>query len=200
MRFFWVVLLFPLAAAPQTGTQVAGVLLDRDAPAPSGEIGVRAPDNQVFRYRFDPQTRVDRDGAPLDVARLNPGDKIEVVSDRMPHADMPYAQAIHVTLNAPRAPSALRSRPEPIEYRPDPDLSFSGVVSRLSAARVVLRMRGGADQTILLLQNTRYMDSGSLVDAAALKPNMRVYVQAGKSLYGDVEAYQVIWGQIFQPK
>jgi hypothetical protein len=201
VRFFWVVLLFPLAAAPQTAV-VGGVLLERDAPAPSGEFSVRTADYQVFRYRFDPQTRVDRDGAALDVARLQPGDKVEVFSDRMPHADLCYALAIHATLSPlPRALSAPRGRPEPVvEDRPVPDLFFSGVVSRLSGARVVLHMRGGADQTILLLKTTRYMNDGEVVDAAALKPAMRVFVQAGKSLYGDVEAYQVIWGQILQPR
>ena len=200
MRLAWVVLLCPFAALPQDGARAGGILLDRDAPAASGEIGVRAPDNQVFRYRFDSRTRVDRDGAALDVASLNPGDRVEVVSDHMPHADIAYALAIHVTAAAPRAPAALRTRPEPMEYRPDAGLSFAGVVSRLSAARVVLRLRGGADQTILLLKSTRYMDGGSLVDAAALEPNMRVFVQAGKSLDGGVEAYEVIWGRIFQPK
>jgi hypothetical protein len=199
MRFAWVILLWPLTALPQDGARMGGVLLDRDA-ATSGEVGVRAADDQVFRYRFDAETRVEREGAASEVARLNPGDQVEVVSDHAPHADVPYALVIHVILAAARAPAGVRVRPEPAEYRPDADLSFAGVVSQLSAARVVLRLRGGADQTIILLQSTRYMNGGSLVDGGALKPNMRVFVQAGKSLYGDVEAHEVIWGQIFQPR
>jgi hypothetical protein len=200
MRFAWVVLLCPFAALPQDGARVGGVLLDRDGPAVTGEIGVRATDNQVFRYRFDSQTHVDRDGAAADIASLNPGDRVEVVSDHMPHADIAYALAIHVTPAAPRAPAALRSLAEPVEYHSGADLFFAGVIWRLSAARVVLRLRGGSDQTIVLLKSTRYMEGGSPVDGAALKPNMRVFVQAGKSLYGDVEAHEVIWGQIFQPE
>ena len=39
-----------------------------------------------------------------------------------------------------------------------------------------------------------------LVDAATLKPNMRVFVRAGKDLYDQVEAYQVIWGTILDPR
>ena len=35
---------------------------------------------------------------------------------------------------------------------------------------------------------------------ASLKPNMRVFVRAGKDLYDQVEAYQVIWGKILDPK
>jgi hypothetical protein len=197
-------LLFPLAAAPQTGALVSGVLLERDAPASAGEFSLRTADNQVFRYRFDLQTHVERDGIAIDVARLDPGDKVEVLSDRMPHADMRYALSIHAAPSPPpRAPSAARGRANAgVEDRPIPvaTLFFSGVVSRLSGARVVLRMRGGAGQTILLLKDTRYVDGGEVVDAAALKPNMHVFVQAGQSLYGEVEAYQVVWGRILQPQ
>jgi hypothetical protein len=204
VRFFWVVLLFPLAAAPQTGALVGGVLLERDAPAASGEFSVRAADNQVFRFRFDPQTHVERDGAALDVARLEPGEKVEVLADRMPHADLRYALAIRATsAPPPRAPPTVRDRGEaraPDRPIPAGSLFFSGVISHLSVARVVLRMRDGADQTILLLKDTRYLDGGEVVDAAALKPNMRVFVQAGKTIYDQVEAYQVVWGEILGPK
>jgi len=199
MRFLWVLLLYPLAALPQDGARVSGVLLERDAPAVSGEFSIRTPDNQVFRYRFDPQTRVDRDGFTLVVALLHPGDKVDVVSDRLPHADLRYALAVYVTLSAAPHP-APPPRDSAFEDRPVGDLSFSGTISQLSGARVVLQMRSGARQSIVLLKSTRYFDTGEIVDAAALKPNMRVFVQAGKSLYGEVEAYQVIWGQILQPK
>jgi hypothetical protein len=38
------------------------------------------------------------------------------------------------------------------------------------------------------------------VEAAELKPNMRVFVKAGRTLYNEIEAYQVIWGQILMPR
>ena len=74
------------------------------------------------------------------------------------------------------------------------------MVSRLSDARLVLRMRGGPVQTILLRQDTRYLADGGVVDAASLKLNMRVFVRAGKTIYDEVEAYQIVWGAILQPK
>jgi len=37
------------------------------------------------------------------------------------------------------------------------------------------------------------------VEPDALKPNTRVFVRAGKDIYGEIEAYQVIWGAILQP-
>jgi hypothetical protein len=65
---------------------------------------------------------------------------------------------------------------------------------------VVLHTREAGDLSIQLRKDTRYLADGQLVDAASLKPNMRVFVRAGKDLYNDVEAYQVIWGSILTPR
>jgi hypothetical protein len=54
--------------------------------------------------------------------------------------------------------------------------------------------------SVLLRKDTRYLADGQLVDAGSLQPNMRVFVQAGKDLYNDIEAYQVIWGKILSPR
>ena len=79
------------------------------------------------------------------------------------------------------------------------NLSFAGVVSRLNGQLLVLRTRIG-EQTLLIRQDTRYIDNGDTVEAAQLRPNMRVFVRAGKNLYEQLEAYQVIWGQILEPR
>jgi len=38
-----------------------------------------------------------------------------------------------------------------------------------------------------------------MVEAADLKPNTRVFVRAGKNLEDQIEAYQIVWGEILQP-
>ena len=70
----------------------------------------------------------------------------------------------------------------------------------MNSQRVVLHTREAGDLSILLRQDTRYLADGQLVDAESLKPNMRVFVRAGKDLYNEVEAYQVIWGKILNPR
>jgi len=211
MRLLLGVLLFPILAAPQapgtpsTGALVRGVLLERDAPAGSGEFSVRAADSQVFRYRFDPKTYVERDEAMIDVARLQPGERVEVVSDQAPGAALRYALTIHVLASTQAARSTfVRTQRASLTAAGDPlfaaNLSFSGVVVRLSGGRMFLRTRDDAGQAILLRQDTRYVEDGKVVGAVELKPNMRVYVQAGKSLYDEIEAYEVVWGQILQPR
>jgi hypothetical protein len=146
---------------------------------------------------------VERDNLAAGVERLNPGEKVEVVSDAVPGSLLRYARTIRVV--APVAPlrtladTRVRSA-RPVEPMPLPGtLTFSGVVSRLNGQRLVLRTRGG-EQTILIRRDTRYVSNGDTVEAADLQPNMRVFVSAGKNLYQQVEAYQVIWGKILEPR
>jgi hypothetical protein len=180
------------------------VLLERDSQISGGQFSVRLPDNQVFRYQFDKKTYVEREKQLIDVPRLVPGEKVEVVSDVVPGSALRYARTIHVYEDAPapRPRSAGRLR----AYRPSEDrlpigtLTFSGVVFRLNDERIALHVRDGGDQTILLRKDTRFVQNGEIVDSASLKTNTRVFVRAGKDLYNQVEAYQVTWGTILDPK
>jgi hypothetical protein len=196
---------------PQSAGLLRGVLLERDAQTDGGEFSVREPGNQVVRYRFDAKTYVEREERTIDVPRLRPGEKVEVVSDPLSGSLLRYARTVHVIdpVPPPRATTRPVSRLDP---RLDPglgppheppvprgDMTFSGVVLRLSDGRLVLRTRSAGEQTILLRQNTRFVADGETVPAAELKTNMRVFVRAGKDVFGHVEAYQVVWGGILLP-
>ncbi len=191
-------------AAPPSPALVRGVLLERDTPAASGELSVRAVDNQVFRYRYDAKTYVERENQMIDVRRLEPGEKLEVVSDTVPGSVLRYARTIHVSQEPPppRSLAARMRASRTIADRslPAGTLTYAGVVFRVSGERLVLHTREGGDQSILLRKDTRFLENGESVEAETLKPNMRVFVRAGKDLYDQVEAYQVIWGSILDPK
>ena len=60
--------------------------------------------------------------------------------------------------------------------------------------------REAGDLPILLRNDTRYLEDGQVVGLASLKPNMRVFVNAGKGLYDEVEAYQIVWGRILSTR
>jgi hypothetical protein len=208
MRTLWVFVLGSLIGAaetPQAPPIVRGVLLERDQQGPSGEFSLRVADNQVFRFQFDRKTYVERESQMIDVGRLKPGEKVEVVSDQLAGSVLRYARTVHVIL--PQLPPRPLTQGRLRAPRDSADrairtgnLTYSGVVYRLTTERLVLHMRAGSDQTILLRQDTRYLEDGGIVDSASLKPNMRVFVRAGKDLYDQVEAYQVIWGKILDPK
>jgi hypothetical protein len=208
MRLIWAVLFvaagLPAAETPQSAALVRGVLLERDSQLASGEFSVRLADNQVFRYQFDRKTYVEREQQLVDVPRLRPGDKVEVVSDALPGSVLRYARTIHVIYDPPvaRPPSLgrLRSANRLVEdWIPKGTLTYAGVVFRVTDDRLVLHTRNGGEQALLLRKDTRYLRNGEIVDPATLQMNMRVFVRAGKDLWDQVEAYQVIWGKILEP-
>jgi hypothetical protein len=202
--------LFPFLASvlwaqpPADPGMIRGTVIERD-PGLSGEFAVRAADHYVFRYRFDPRTVADRNHESIDIPNLLPGEQVEVDSDPPGDEPLRYARAVHVTATVPapvkRTPPPARGlqpySAQAERLRPKGDLDFSGVIVRLDGAHLVLRTRAG-EQTILLRQDTRYLENGAMVVMAALKPMMRVFVSGGKNLYGDVEGYQVVWGSILE--
>jgi hypothetical protein len=202
------------APAPQpSAALVRGVLLERDAQAAEGEFAVRLADNRVFRYRFDRKTYVEREHDLIDVARLRPGEKVEVVSDSIPGFVLRYARTIHV-LEDPPSPNltgvtqgptthgryrAYRSVEERERSLPTGNLTYSGVVSSITADRLILHTREG-DRTLFVGKETRFLQDGALVASDNLKMNTRVFIRAGKDLYDQVQAYQIIWGSILAPQ
>jgi len=123
------------------------------------------------------------DPAPPPRAATRPGSRLEL--------------AVSPAVGTALTPGLGRTHEPPI---PRGDMTFSGVVSRMSDGRLVLRTRNAGEQTILLRQNTRFVADGETVAAAELKTNMRVFVRAGKDVFGHVEAYQVVWGGILLPQ
>src|SRR5689334_1257033 len=85
----------PAAQAPRNAPILRGVLLECDQRA-FGELAIRAADNEVLRYQFDPKTYVERDDHLIEPSRLVPGEKVEIVSDRAPGFILRYARTIHV--------------------------------------------------------------------------------------------------------
>jgi hypothetical protein len=219
---WWVLAIWVLAAGAQTPPPgfVRGVILECDSQTATGEVAIRAADNQVFRYQFDAKTYAERDDQLIQAQRLKPGEKVEVVSDRSPAYILRYARTIHVIqpLPPPRPLTMGRYRaanpgntagnpnanPNNLANNPRldrlPTVTFSGVVFRLNGERVILHTRETGDQSILLRDDTRYLHNGEPVEAKDLMPNMRVYVRAGRNLYDEVEAYQIVWGNILSPR
>jgi hypothetical protein len=194
----------PAAQTPQNAGLVRGVVLECDAQGASGELSVRAADNQVFRYQFDRKTYAERDEKLIEASRLLPGEKVEIVSDHLPGLTLRYARTIHVIqLSPPVRPQSqgrLRAYNPRLDQVRTGNLTYSGVVFRLNGQRVVLHTREAGDLAIRLRQDTRYLADGQVVDLSHLQANMRVFVLAGKDLYDEVEAYQVIWGKILSPQ
>src|SRR5215471_3806907 len=205
MRASWLLLLSSCVCVAQTPPALArGVVVECRPVNGSGDLALRTSDDQIFRYRFDRKTYAERDDRLIEAARLQPGEPVEVVSDDVPGIPLRYARTIHVIPPAsPRQAAKGRSRAYRLaEERATPagNLTFSGVVFQLDDAALVMHTRESGDQRIRLRKDTRFLENGEIAAHLALHVNMRVFVRAGRDAYGDLEAYQVVWGTILEPR
>jgi hypothetical protein len=212
------------AAAAQTPAPaglVRGNLLEWDpaaGPKGSGELSIRTATHQVFRFSFDARTYFERDSQRTTIERIEEGDLLEIVSDRVPAGSIGYARTVHVieepaqprrTLSAGRYRARRAASDSTGWYTADRsvldsilprgDLTFTGIVSRVDSARIVIRTRKDGEKTLMLVQDTRFLENGLRVPVSALKPNTRVFIRGTRNFENELEAYQVVWGEILEP-
>jgi hypothetical protein len=131
----------------------------------------------------------------VTVAKLEPGDPLEIVTDHKPGSRDCYIRMLQVIPPGPPPGRVNTAAKRPVVEPPHGDRTVSGVIVRCEARSMTVRTREG-EVTLLLRKDTRYLGDGAKQDAAALTVNTRVFVRAGPDLDGGLEAYQVIWGEI----
>ena len=178
---------------------VRGELLIWQATAGVGHLDVKTAEGHVYQCSFDRKTYFERDNQMVAPGAMAAGDRLEIVSDRKPGSDVCYARTVHV-LDATAPARPMRLGPSPTEsFAPRGNLTFAGVVVRVDHETLTLKTRADGEKLILLRQDTRYISDGQRVDADGLKRNTRVFIRAGRNMDNDIEAYQVVWGEIVQP-
>jgi hypothetical protein len=172
-----------------------------EGTATSGQITARAADGSTYFCGYDSRSYFEMDKERVVTAKLAaklmPGDPVMIVADRRPGSRACYTRILHVLPPTP-APRRASAAPVKPKYEIQPmrgDRTFSGIVLRLEAGRVTLRTRDG-EETLTVRQDTRFLDGGSRSTASALPVNAHVFIRAGQNLHGDLEAYQIMWGDI----
>ena len=182
-----------------------GDLLAWTGTARTGELTFRNAENRVYQCSFDGKTYFERANQRIAVAALQTGDRIEILADRKDGTGLCYSRTIHVLDLQPAAliggiRPRLRTSSRPTElFAPRGDMTFAGVVLRISPDLLMLRMRTNEHRAIHLRSDTRFLSEGQSLDRSSLEVNTRVFIRAGKNLDDEIEAYQVVWGSILEP-
>ncbi len=166
----------------------------------AGELVLALDSVGTYHCRFDGRTFFEREGRRIPIARLMPGDRLEVMSDRTTQNGLCFARRVKVVTGETVADLTRRSVRATDHFAPRGNLVYAGVVIRLDAKQLVLRMKDRTEQTIRLRPDTRFVSGGSPELLANLLINERVFVRAGLNLEDEVEAYQVVRGEILQPE
>jgi hypothetical protein len=190
-----------------------GALLSRQGGDQAGDLILRArgagaqiDEDTALICHYDAHTYVARDRHRIAVSSLNAGEPLEILANRKPGSQACYASIVQVIdPEAERVAERAAERAREFQkqnpgargffFTPRGDRTFSGLVVRLTARALTLRTRAG-EAILALRPDTRYWDDGLGATRADLRVNTHVFVRAGKSLDGVVEAYQVMWGEI----
>lgn len=198
---------------------VAGMLAGQEA-APvgilSGKVslllirpGISSLDLEIasgntYQCDFDSQSYIERDHRRITASDLVKGESLEMVTDRK--RGRCYARIIRAlgdpaTVQA-RLRQPLRMSRNPFIERLSPrgNVTFSAVVLRMNPSTLVVRTRTEPEKIIQLRDDTHFLNSGWPSDLSSLPVNTRVFVRCGKTYDNELEAFQIIWGEIPGPK
>ncbi len=206
MRLLW---LMPVALSlsGQDGPPVRilqGELIEWQVQAGAGSFSIREADNQVHWCRLEPETYITRQSHRVSAVGVRPRDQLEVI------ADLRKGGCVAVTIYV-RPPETARRYPR-LMLPPPPrtnfmdnlyqrgNMTFAGVVQRLDQEMLVLKTRAGSQLLFQLRPDTVFSAWGKEVDSKSLAPQTIVYVRAGNVFGGDMEAFQIVWGDILTPR
>ena len=170
-----------------------------------GTLDIKTSAGTIYQCDFDNSSLVERDNLPVAPATMIKGDPIELVADRK--RDRCYARIIRVLKRGSAvgpitsAQGKWRFSMNAIDHiYPRGNLTFSGVILRMTPNMLVLRTRTEREKIIMLREDTRYLDSGLPGEFKGLAVNTRVFIRGSRTFEDTLEAHQVIWGEIEGPK
>lgn len=165
----------------------------------NGVLQLRLESGIDYACHFNAATFFERDRARISVGKLRPGDKLHVVSDRTSPSAKCFARMVKIVAEheAPFQWGSIRRATE--SFAPRGTLVYSGVVVLPEEGVFVIRTRSGERHRILLRRDTRFVDNGLPAGPEILTTNRQVYVRAGFNSEEEMEAYQVVSGEILQP-
>jgi hypothetical protein len=195
-----------LATALLAGQEAApGIVRGTLSRAEGGILEIQRLGEAPVRCTFDSHTWIERDKKRLQLDSLEAGLPVEALTDL--RAGRCYTRTLRLV------PAATMARVTPVARRTMPNLqslvdsihprgnlTFGAVVIRRSPTLLVVRTRTEPEKILRLRDDTRFLYSGSPAAAEDVPVNARVFIRAGKNFENDVEAYQVIWGEIAGPK
>jgi hypothetical protein len=158
----------------------------------------RTPAGQQYFCEFDKHTYIERDGQRVFAGALKTDDSVEMITDVRGSAC--YTRTVRFIPSSRKLLTWKPYRSSVDHIFPRGNLTFAGVVRRFNPQMLVLRTRDDAEKIVLLRDDTRFLDSGNPVDYSRLSVNTRVFIRGGKNFENELEAYQVIWGEIPGPR
>lgn len=174
-------------------------LLSWDGSWKDGILQLRLDSGIDYSCGFTSLTFFEREGNRISPGRLRPGDKLQVMSDRTSPGAKCFARRVKVVAehDSPAQWGSVRRATE--HFAPRGNVVYTGIVVSQEESAFTMRLRSGEKHRILLRGDTRFLDNGASAGPEILVMNRQVHVRAGFNPDEEMEAYQVVSGEILQP-
>ena len=200
----WMLMVLSLPLAAQEGPKfeiLRGELLKWDV---AGSFNLRTRDYRLHECTFDTGTYFTSRGSQIAPAEIRAGNIVELVSDREKEKSGCYATTVYVLAKLTEPFHAYRQalgRQQGVldHIFPRGRLTFSGIILEKSDNSFVLKTRTQGRKVLRLREDTNFAKDGKGADSKILEINSLVFVRAGESFDGSLEAYHVIRGKMINP-
>lgn len=208
---FLILVLTPSIVAGDEGHRLAvpqpplgilrGILAGWNGDVHGGELNLVLDNGRPYTCTFDGRSYVELGRMRSVITRLNPGDSLEVVTDRLTQSSRCFARMIYVVHNdvqkfRQERPGGFALERATEHISPRGNVTYSGVVLKREGDTFLMKTRQDGVRQLRLRPDTRFVLDGNLVDAGMLEPNARIFVRAGFSSEDELEVYQVVRGEI----
>lgn len=179
-----------------------GELLEWNVRGLAGDLLMEQGEDGPRRWRCQVtnDTFLSRASIRIHPAGVRVGDTLEIVAEGAPTTCV--ARTIYI-----RPPDMRRMRAKLAMSRSTLDslwprglLTFSGIVNRVEGDRLYVQTRKFGSKSFALRNDTVFSNGGRNVDVASLASQTRVFLRANRTYEGDLEVYQVIWGDILKTR
>lgn len=168
----------------------------------NGSFLFKTLDEQAHRCAFTSKTYFEREHKRTWVSRIESGQQVEVLSERI--TDGLRCRALIVRVLTPKALESPRYKWRTWQaaaeiVAPRGNVVLTGIVLEHDEYSMRLRTRDGKRHLITLRADTRYTSSGTASGRAELPSYQPIQVRVGKTYDNKMEAYSIVWGQILRP-
>ena len=182
------------AQTPMAVGYLHGGFVAANGTAAAGEIELRAANDNLYSCFYDSRTYVERAHARIAMTDLASGEPIEVLADRRAGSSNCYTRMVYVVNRRPM-PNLDPLLNRPLGAMPRGDVTFAGAVLSIDGYQLAIRTRAG-DVALRVRNDTRFVSGGLRVERRELPVNTHIFVRAGRDIWGELEAYEVMWGEI----
>ena len=169
----------------------------------NGSFLFKTTDEKAYRCAFTSKTYFEREHKRTWVSRIESGQQVEVLSERLPEGVKCRALIVRVltpqVLENPRYKwRGWQSAAEIVA--PRGNMVVSGIALEHDEHTLRLRARDGRKYLLTLRSDTRFTGSGMPADRAEIPAYTPLQVRISRTYDNRMEAFSVVWGEILRPQ